>query len=149
MFAQAQFVYRVPTPRFRVQCKTSASTRYLSDQNSKPIREVHTNNTLHVLAFERNGQEGIYSITEHVDYGEDIDYIIAFRTFDEAFRYKTLLEADTDYKPYIEFMSLYELNHTCNVGKYECRVVNPGTLVIPPIKTRQVTDWEMEMDKDL
>ena len=88
MFAQAQFVYRVPTPRFRVQCKTSASTRYLSDQNSKPIREVHTNNTLHVLAFERNGQEGIYSVVERTETGEEINQIIAFQTFDEAFRYK-------------------------------------------------------------
>ena len=148
MFAQNQIVYRIPIPRFKTRrpCNRSvcASTRYLSDQNSKPISEVRTNNPLHVLAFERNGKEGIYSITEHTEYGEDVDYIIAFRTFDEAFRYKTLLEADTDYKPYIEFMSLYELNHTCTVGNYKCRVVNPGMLVIPPIKTRAVSDWEME-----
>jgi len=149
MFAQAQFVYRVPTPRFRVRCKASASIHRLSDENSKDINQVYANKMLHVLAFEKNGNEGIYSVVERTETGEEINQIIAFQTFDEAFRYKILLEADTELKPHVEFMSLYELNHTCNVGKYECRVVNPGTLVIPPIKTRHVTDWEMEMDKDL
>jgi len=149
MFAQAQFVYRVPTPRFRVRCKASASIHRLSDENSKDINQVHTNNTLHVLAFERNGQEGIYSVVERTETGEEINQIIAFQTFDEAFRYKILLEADTELKPHVEFVSQYELNHTCTIGKYACRVVNIGSLLIPPTKTRQVTDWEVDMDKYL
>ena len=149
MFAQAQFVYRVPTPRFRVRCKTSASMHRLSKENSKAISEVHTNKMLHVLAFEKNGSEGIYSVAERTETGEEINHIIAFHTFDEAFRYKTLLEADTEFKPHVEFVSPYELDHMCNVGDYACRVVNRGSLLLPPTKTRQVTDWEMDMDKDL
>ena len=149
MFAQAQFVYRVPTPRFRVRCKASASIHRLSDENSKAINQVHANKMLHVLAFEKNGNEGIYSVVERTETGEEINQIIAFQTFDEAFRYKILLEADTELKPHVEFVSPYELNNMCNVGKYACRVVNIGSLLIPPTKTRQVTDWEVDMDKDL
>jgi len=149
MFAQTRFVYRVPTPRFRVRCKTRASIHHLSVENSKSINEVDTNKMLHILAFEKNGKEGVYSVVEHNKGGEDINHIIAFQTFDEAFRYKTLLEADTELKPYIEFVSQYELNHTCTIGKHACRVVNRDTLIIPPTKTRKITDWEMDMDKYL
>jgi len=86
---------------------------------------------------------------ERTETGEEINQIIAFQTFDEAFRYKILLEADTELKPHVEFVSQYELNHTCTIGKYACRVVNIGSLLIPPTKTRQVTDWEVDMDKYL
>lgn len=151
MFAQPQNVYHNPTPRrFRTRCGASknayTSMHTLSDKNSRSISEIKTNKPFHILAFEKNGVEGIYSIAERHKNGVEVNHIVAFHTFDEAFRYKTLLEADTDFNPFIQFVSKYELNHACNVGNYKCRVVNRGTLVVPPSKTLEITDWEKEMD---
>src|SRR5210317_789361 len=70
------------------------------------------------------------------------DDIVAFTNFEDAFRYKTLLEAEMDHKPYVQFASRFELEHTCNVGGYRCRVVNEGALVTPPNQTLKITDWE-------
>ena len=151
MFAQPQNVYHNPTPRrFRTRCGASknayTSMHTLSDENSRSISEIKTNKPFHILAVEKNGVEGIYSIAERHKNGVEVNHIVAFHTFDEAFRYKTLLEADTDFNLFIQFVSKYELNHACNVGNYKCRVVNRGTLVVPPSKTLEITDWEKEMD---
>jgi hypothetical protein len=57
----------------------------LSDKNSKSISEIKTNHTFHILAFEKNGEEGIYSIAERHENGVEVNHIVAFHTFDEAF----------------------------------------------------------------
>tara|TARA_B110000914_G_scaffold67106_1_gene58607 strand:- start:832 stop:1305 length:474 start_codon:yes stop_codon:yes gene_type:complete len=157
MFAQNQIVYRIPartyTRRFNTKCSVNktfrASIHNLSDENSMAISEVKTTKLLHIIAFERDGREGVYSMSERDKQGKDINHVLAFRTFDEALRYKTLLEAEMDFNPYVQFVSRFELNHSCNVGNYNCRVVNSGTLVIPPVKTRAITDWEWDMMTDL
>ena len=43
---------------------------------------------------------------------------------------------------FVQFASRFELEHACNVGGYECLVVNDGALVTPPNKTMKITDWE-------
>jgi hypothetical protein len=74
--------------------------------------------------------------------GIPVNYILAFTNFEDAFRYKVLLEAEMDFTPYIQFVSRFEIEHACNVGGYECRVVNEGALVTPPTTTVKTTDWE-------
>ena len=115
MFAQNQIVYRTPvrtyTRRFNAKCSANktfrASMHNLSDENSTAISEVKTNKMLHIIAFERDGHEGVYSMSERDEQGKDIHHVIAFRTFDEALRYKTLLEAEMDFNPYVQFVSQF------------------------------------------
>ena len=96
----------------------------------------------HILAFIRDGDTGLYSVTEHDDDGVPRNNIVAFRNFEDAFRFKTLLEADMKITPFVQFASRFELEHACNVGGYECIVVDDGALVTPPTKTVKITDWE-------
>jgi len=44
--------------------------------------------------------------------------------------------------PFIQFASMYEIEHMCQTGNYDCLVANEGALVTPPTKTIQITDWE-------
>ena len=151
MFAQPQprlVSFIRPTgvkPKRRV-CNIIArvnSNYLLGDHNSKPLSEIHDKKLLHVLTFHTDGSEGIYAIKERgINSNPDVNYIIAFRTFDEAFRYKTLLEAEMDLKPYVQFASKYELNHACTIGNYQCKVIDRDALILPPMDSVNITDWE-------
>ena len=86
-----------------------------------------------------DGNAGASHRTAHVPTND-----VAFVTFDDAYRYKTLLEANMDsYSPYIQYASRFELDHACSVGGYHCRVVNKGALITPPMRTVKLTDWEI------
>jgi hypothetical protein len=71
-----------------------------------------------------------------------INNIVAFTNFDDVFRYKTLLEAEMDKKPFIQFATRFELEYMCDVGNYKCIVINENVLVTPPTMTERHTDWE-------
>ena len=115
----------------------------LDRRNSKPLDKVEKEGLFHILAFIRDGDTGLYSVTEQDDDGGvPRNNIVAFRNFEDAFRFKTLLEADMKITPFVQFASRFELEHACNVGGYECLVVNDGALVTPPTKTVKITDWE-------
>lgn len=114
----------------------------LDKKNCQPIERVDDARMFHILAFIRNGDTGIYSVKEHNENGVSRDSIVAFRNFEDAFRYKTLLEAEMNMTPFVQFASKFELDHACYAGNYECLVVNEGALVTPPTKTIQITDWE-------
>ena len=147
MFALRQPAFR-PTPfRFKPKVKKSAAKSYyaLNYDNSTPLEKVSGHELFHILTFHKPGHEdGIYSITDKDKNDHPQHFILAFLTFDDAFRYKTLLEAEMDsYLPYIQFASRFELDHMCTVGGYHCRVVNEGVLVTPPMRTVKLTDWEI------
>ena len=114
----------------------------LDKKNCQPIERVDDARMFHILAFIRNGDTGIYSVKEHNEDGVSRDSIVAFRNFEDAFRYKTLLEAEMNMTPFVQFASKFELDHACYAGNYECLVVNECALVTPPTKTIQITDWE-------
>lgn len=131
------FTYkRKPTQR-KLRCYYS-----LDNLNSKRLDDVKHDGLFHILAFIEDGDYGIYSVKYLDDNAISQNDIVAFTNFEDAFRYKTLLEAEMDHKPYVQFASRFELEHTCNVGGYHCRVVNEGALVTPPNKTIKITDWE-------
>jgi hypothetical protein len=131
---------RVPTRR-RIS-RTIRGYYKLNETNCQPIEQVEDHRILHVLAFIQDGDTGIYSVKEHNEDGISHDSIIAFRNFEDAFRYKTLLEAEMNMTPFIQFASMYEIEHMCQTGNYDCLVANEGALVTPPTKTIQITDWE-------
>jgi len=138
---------RCPTPFScaPVRRKISRTIRgyySLDKRNSQPLDRVEKEGLFHVIAFIRDGNTGIYSVMERNEDDIPKNNIIAFRNFEDAFRYKTLLEADMKITSFVQFASRFELEHACNVGGYDCLVVNDGALVTPPTKTVKVTDWE-------
>ena len=144
MFAVKCPALRVPSFTFkkkniqrRVRCYYS-----LDKTNSQPIDDVVHDGLFHVLAFIKDGDTGIYSIRQLDDDAIVQNHIIAFTNFEDAFRYKTLLEAEMDHRPYVQFASRFELEHMCHTGGYRCRIVNEGALVTPPTTTMKITDWE-------
>jgi hypothetical protein len=114
----------------------------LDNTNTQPIERVENTRIFHILAFLRDGDTGIYSVKERNEEDIPCDSIVAFRNFEDAFRYKTLLEAEMNMTPFVQFVSMYEIEHMCYNGNYNCLVVNEGALVTPPTKTIQITDWE-------
>ena len=104
----------------------------LDKRNSKPLDKVEKEGLFHILAFIRDGDTGLYSVTERDEDGVPRNNIVAFRNFEDAFRFKTLLEADMKITPFVQFASRFELEHACNVGGYECIVVDDGALSTPP-----------------
>ena len=147
MFALRQPTFQPRPIRFKSRAKKVAVKSYyaLDYDNSTALEKVTGHDLFHVLAFHKAGhEEGIYSVTDRDENDVPRHFIIAFMTFDDAFRYKTLLEAEMDsYSPYIQFASRFELDHMCRIGGYHCRVVNKGTLVTPPMRTVKLTDWEI------
>ena len=143
------FALRAPLPHLPpryTKCKISKVSRSyytINDSNTKDLTEVGGTDLLHVLTFHQpNADDGIYSIRELNEDGLPVNHILAFITFEDAFRYKTLLEAEMGRSPYIQFASRFEINHACEVGHFKCRVVDEGVLITPPTRTVRVTDWE-------
>ena len=123
--------------------KVCKSYYTVNDSNTKDLTEVVGTDLLHILTFHQpNADEGIYSIRELNEDGLPVNHILAFINFEDAFRYKTLLEAEMGRSPYIQFASRFEINHACEVGHFKCRVVDEGVLITPPTQTVRVTDWE-------
>ena len=56
--------------------------------------------------------------------------------------YKVLLEAEMSLTPYVQFASPFEIDHVCVTGNYDCRVINEGTLILPPQMSVTATEWE-------
>ena len=144
MFAVRCQSPQVPrTTNKRTISKVCKSYYTVNNLNSKDLTEVGGTDLLHVLTFHQpNTDEGIYSIRELNEDGLPVNHILAFITFEDAFRYKTLLEAEMGRSPYIQFASRFEIKHACEVGHFKCRVVDEGVLVTPPTRTVRVTDWE-------
>jgi|TARA_B110000914_G_scaffold28223_1_gene20996 hypothetical protein len=143
------FALRAPLPHLPpryTKCKISKVSRSyytINDSNTKDLTEVGGTDLLHVLTFHQpNADDGIYSIRELNEDGLPVNHILAFITFEDAFRYMTLLEAEMGRSPYIQFASRFEIKHACEVGHFKCRVVDEGVLVTPPTRTVRVTDWE-------
>jgi len=138
---------RVPvTYRRRKISKVCKSYTPIDDTNSRPIQNVPGDDLLHVLSFhQRNAEnDGIYAIRtcDRDGAGVPVECIVAFTTFDDAFRYKVLLEAEMSSTPYVQFASPFEIDHVCAIGNYECRVINEGTLFLPPQMSVTATEWE-------
>lgn len=145
MFSIKGLPRSVSTTRFafrKIQ-KVCMSQYTINFENSKSLEKVKSKDLFHILAFYKKGSdEGIYSVTQRTHDDLSVNHIVAFMTFDDAFRFKTLLEAELSHTPYIRFVSRFDLEYMCNVGNYKCRVVDEDALVTPPTSTVAVTEWE-------
>src|SRR6056300_1609722 len=144
MFAIRSPIPRVPfTYKKRKISRVCKSYYTIDEHNSKPLDKAQTNGLLHVLTFHKSdAEEGIYSVRKLNDEGLPVDWIVAFTTFEDAFRFKTLLDAEMHLHAYVQFASRYELEHASQVCGVKCRVVDEGVLVTPPTRTLSITDWE-------
>ena len=142
MFAVKSPIYQPSRHVYRRKVRSVKCHYAIDAVNSTPLEENQDIKMFHILAFIRDGETGIYTIMDHDEEGVSRNHIVAFTNFEDAFRYKTLLEAEMNLTPFVQFASHFELTHSCNVGNYKCRVVNPGALVTPPIGTVKITDWE-------
>ena len=98
----------------------------------------------YIITFRNSGDEGVYAVTENIcDDDVSKNSIVAFTIYDDALRYKVLLEAELQNKtPYVQYVSRYDIKYMCNMGDCGCRVVSEGALVTPPTRTVKITDWE-------
>lgn len=142
MFAMKFPISFICAPTRRKISRTIRGYYSLDNRNSKPLDKVEEKGLFHILAFIRDGDTGLYSVTERDENDVPRNNIVAFRNFEDAYRFKTLLEAEMNITPFVQFASRFELEHSCNVGGYDCIVVNEGALVTPPTKTAKITDWE-------
>ena len=117
MLAIRSPIPRVPfTYKKRKISRVCKSYYTIDEHNSKPLDKVQTSGLLHVLTFHNSdAEEGIYSVRKLNDDGLPVDWILAFTTFEDAFRFKTLLDAEMHLSPYVQFASRFELEHACNV----------------------------------
>lgn len=135
---------RVPTTYKRRKISRVCKSYFTIDENNtRPLSPEDSKELLHVITFHQpNNDEGVYSLRKLNKEGLPENFIIAWRNFDDAYRYKTLLDAEMKRYSYIQFASHFELCHMCELGNYNCRVVNDGVLVTPPTETVKTTDWE-------
>lgn len=136
----------LPVPRTYIRRKVSrvCKSYYTIDENNTiPLSESDSNELLHIITFHQpNEEDGIYAVRKLNSEDLPENYIVAWRNFDDAFRYKTLLDAEMKRYSYIQFASHFDLCYMCELGNYKCRVVNDGVLVTPPTETVKTTDWE-------
>jgi hypothetical protein len=137
-------VPRVPTTYKRRKVSRVCKSYFTIDENNtRPLSEADSKDLLHIITFHQpNEEEGIYAVRKLNSDGLPENCIVAWRNFDDAFRYKTLLDAEMQRSSYIQFASHFELCYMCELGNYNCRVVNDGVLVTPPTETVKTTDWE-------
>jgi hypothetical protein len=99
----------------------------------------------YIITFRNRGDDGVYAVYEPTCGPNEVpkNNIVAFLSYDDAFRYKTLLEAEfVDKTPYVHYVSRFDIQYMCHTGGYGCRIVNQGALVTPPTSTLRITDWE-------
>ena len=137
-------VPRVPTTYKRRKvshvCKSYLT---IDEQNTKSLSESDHDDLFHIITFHKpDEEEGVYALRKLNNEGLPEHFIVAWRNFDDVFRYKVLLDAEMQRSSYIQFASQYELDYMCETGNYTCRIVDDGILVTPPTETMKTTDWE-------
>lgn len=149
MFATKPIPFYPTYTKYRKPRKITRITKSyyeLDNSNSRSLdRFTSPSDMFYVITFRNGGgDEGIYAVHETTTEDEvSKNNIVAFTAYDDAFRYKTLLEAEFVNKiPCVQYVSRYDIQYMCHKGSYGCRVVNEGALVTPPTRTLKITDWE-------
>lgn len=92
-----------------------------------------------VLFNARTENEGIHSLKVG-----DRNIVLMFEAEDDATRFGGLLEAQ-DFPPCsVEGFESEEIEEFCGGAGYEAKMVETGTLVMPPEQNMQATDWDPE-----
>lgn len=150
MFATKAIPFYPTYTKYRKPRKITRITKSyyeLDNSNSRSLdRFTNPVDMFYVITFRNGGggDEGVYAVHETTTEDEvSKNNIVAFTAYDDAFRYKTLLEAEFQNKiPCVQYVSRYDIQYMCHKGCYGCRVVSEGALVTPPTRTLKITDWE-------
>ncbi len=70
--------------------------------------------------------------------------ILMFMAQDDAERYALMLEAQDFPTPTVEPIDEEEVKAFCKNADYDCELVEPGKLAIPPESNLEPTDWNEE-----
>lgn len=96
-----------------------------------------------VLFNARTENEGIHSLKVG-----DRNIVLMFEAEDDATRFGGLLEAQ-DFPPCsVEGFESDEIEEFCRGAGYEAKMVETGTLVMPPEQNLEATDWDPETRPD-
>ena len=132
----------VHVPRRAFTVKAEYGKNHVGFHNTKNIRNVKYLKVLYVLGFDVDtDRRGVYAVSNSDAKDASRDYILAFRFYDEALRFMTLLEAIVDYKPTVETVERSEIDRVCEENNISLLVVNSNTLVIPPENNIQITHY--------
>ena len=83
-------VSRIPFRYKRRKISRVCKSYYtIDDQNTRLLKEGHPNDLFHIITFHQpDEEEGIYAIRKLDSEGLPENCIVAWRNFDDAFRYK-------------------------------------------------------------
>ncbi|NJN86728.1 MAG: DUF3110 domain-containing protein [Leptolyngbyaceae cyanobacterium SL_7_1] len=93
-----------------------------------------------VLLFNaRTENEGIHTVKLG-----DRNVVLMFESEDDATRFSLLLEAQDFATAAIEAFEVEEIEEFCQSANYECKLIEEGTLIIPPETNLEQTDWQVD-----
>lgn len=93
-----------------------------------------------VLLFNaRTENEGIHTLKVG-----DRNVVLMFETEDDATRFAIMLEAQDFSAPTLEPFESEEIEEFCSSANYDCVLVTPGMLIVPPETNVEATDWQPE-----
>ena len=83
--------------------------------------------------------EGIHTVQI-----SDRNKILMFMEKDDAERYALMLEAQDFPTPTVESIDEEEVKAFCKNADYDCELIEPGKLALPPEHNLESTDWDEE-----
>lgn len=93
-----------------------------------------------VLLFNaRTENEGIHTVKLG-----DRNVVLMFESEDDATRFSLLLEAQDFAAATVEAFDAEEIEEFCQSATYECKLIEAGTLIIPPETNLEETDWQVD-----
>lgn len=94
---------------------------------------------VYVLLFNaRTENEGIHTL--RVDGDQDV--VLMFEDEDDATRFALMLEAQDFPEATVEAIEQAEVEDFCASAGYHCRLVNEGSLAVPPEGRVEQMDWD-------
>jgi hypothetical protein len=74
----------------------------------------------------------------------DRNIVLMFESEDDAARYSLMLEAQDFPSPSVEIIDSTEVEDFCQEAGFDCKIIEAGTLAIPPENNVEQTDWNVE-----
>ena len=100
---------------------------------------------VYVLLFNaRTENEGIHTIQIN-----GRNQVLMFESEDDATRFALMLEAQDFPLPAVEEIDSEEIEDFCRDADYGCKLVEQGTLELPPEQNVEETDWNLQDKKKL
>jgi hypothetical protein len=109
------------------------------------LENVPDDESVFILVFNYgNYSDGLYSIQERSVDDIPKNIILAFHSYDDAYRYGVFLDTSMGQIPSVEMTHSSVLKSFCLDAGYKCFVATPGAIILPPDGTVKVTDCERE-----